>query len=619
MYIFYGLDPETAERIEKAQFTPPDNWSGDYKGVKDILEAEHKWSVLNGERFDFNNAKHVKMLPDIINGVYVWCEKSKRIRVIKGGKGSGNFGHSGRPGKVGGSASGKGAAAGSVDKSVVSTYNELESLPSGEKSYFIMGNDKLLDVYQEQKRVYDHGTFLANYNKGRLFGLNDKDVEALEKADFDDPNFDKAWEKIFATGAIRVREAPNRLRQNIRQVNIQSKYADTKTFKRLQGLYGTALKFGHKDRIIWADNTGDVWIDTDLAEFLDADKVVGNYLKQITIIKKGGPGSGNFGHSGRPGKVGGSASGKVGGSVPSNNPVTAEEVPDKLEVPTYPSASLWLIGEDKDTGEMVLVTAKGDELYDHKWLAEDNDLQLSDAQPRGLVFEYEDKPIILMYDYNTKTPQLDLVRETLNNYDSILDQLGQVGRLPLLMVSYDAGFTAKKLRPEIFKELILIEQKGKIIKKETKMAKLKITLKGGPGSGNFGHSGRPGKVGGSASGKGKGGKGEGGGEYTVEQSWLDVMDDDEHIITVQVMGDEGPGPTIDEAEFFVFDVLMSNTDIEDAKFDKWNEIEVNPMLDELGEPYSDAWEITASAHVYPSKGKQLKSAVHLKGTIRVKD
>ena len=146
--------------------------------------------------------------------------------------------------------------------------------------------------------------------------------------------------------------------------------------------------------------------------------------------------------------------------------------------------------------------------------------------------------------------------------------------------------------------------------------KLKVkVLKGGKGSGNFGHSGRPGKIGGSAPGKGGKGKGkkvEGGGEYTVEQGWLDVMDDNEHMITVQVTGDEGPGPTIDEAEFFAFDVLMSNTDIEDAKFDKWNEIEVNPMRDESGEKYSDAWEITASAHMYSSKDKQLKATLRIK-------
>lgn len=96
------------------------------------------------------------------------------------------------------------------------------------------------------------------------------------------------------------------------------------------------------------------------------------------------------------------------------------------------------------------------------------------------------------------------------------------------------------------------------------------------------------------------------------KGWLDVMDDDEHIITVQVTGDKRP--TIDEAEFFAFDVLMGNTDIENAKFDEWNKLEVNPMLDELGEPYSDAWQIEASAHVYSGKSKQLKA----KATIKLK-
>jgi hypothetical protein len=79
MYIFYGLDPNTAEKVEKARFDPPDNWSGGYEGIKAILETTHKWGILDGESFDFNNPKHIKMLPDVISGTYLWCEKRTTV------------------------------------------------------------------------------------------------------------------------------------------------------------------------------------------------------------------------------------------------------------------------------------------------------------------------------------------------------------------------------------------------------------------------------------------------------------------------------------------------------------------------------------------------------------
>ena len=108
---------------------------------------------------------------------------------------------------------------------------------------------------------------------------------------------------------------------------------------------------------------------------------------------------------------------------------------------------------------------------------------------------------------------------------------------------------------------------------DTKMTKLKLKVeKGGQGSGNFGHAGRPGKVGGSApggGGKGYGKKVEGSDKHTMDVGIMDVMDDDEHMITVQVTG-EGM-PTVDEAEFFLFDVLLSNTEIEDIQFDDFED------------------------------------------------
>lgn len=79
MFIFYTLDSETAKRVEKARYNPPDDWSGDYKGIKGILD-DMKWSRLDSQKFDPNNEKHVELLPELIGGVYLWCEKRMLVK-----------------------------------------------------------------------------------------------------------------------------------------------------------------------------------------------------------------------------------------------------------------------------------------------------------------------------------------------------------------------------------------------------------------------------------------------------------------------------------------------------------------------------------------------------------
>jgi hypothetical protein len=78
-YIFYKVNTDNYNKEQKATFTPPSTWSGDYQGIKDILDTKHGWSVLDGQPFDYNNPEHVKKLPIIFGGTYVWCEKSKRV------------------------------------------------------------------------------------------------------------------------------------------------------------------------------------------------------------------------------------------------------------------------------------------------------------------------------------------------------------------------------------------------------------------------------------------------------------------------------------------------------------------------------------------------------------
>lgn len=195
--------------------------------------------------------------------------KQKRL----GGPGSGNFGHSGRPGEVGGSGEGSGGP-------VISGQGLRKQYAA-----------KLADVAQ---KVYD---------------------------DWDESNIDE-----FAGGGIChliAEDIASELNTNgIEATTVSSEIGEQHVWvvaKLEDGVYNIDIPPGVYERgggYTWSKIEGVRFSQEDIIiERIDGDpESFSNYTE---LRSAGGKGSGNFGHAGRPGEVGGSSS-DGGGAEPDN-------------------------------------------------------------------------------------------------------------------------------------------------------------------------------------------------------------------------------------------------------------------------------------------------------------
>ena len=266
-----------------------------------------------------------------------WAEDPEGFVVVEkvtnGGKGSGNFGHSGREGKVGGSA------------------------PSGNSGSLLESEAKKLTWAEYQNKVRDKdfieacksagiNTFEKLWQKWAKIKLQDfteKDIKELSKEEtektvkkyLDDLNPDMWFvnaDSSYKPGIVnRILENKELRNAGLNLAYQNYKYSDDKVnFK----------EFLNTDRILYRGHRGQKKIDSDwfdsytphrhFAEIhgdqIDEIKVrprdtLGSYTtnpeNEILVLTKiketnsffanGGKGSGNFGHAGRKGKVGGSA------------------------------------------------------------------------------------------------------------------------------------------------------------------------------------------------------------------------------------------------------------------------------------------------------------------------
>jgi hypothetical protein len=209
--------------------------------------------------------------------------------IRKGGTGSGNFGHAGRPGEVGGSKPGSGAGRlgggyssfrgdysryTPIKESMIDAVDRLIELAWGDHDWGTGGVIKVsLDDAYDSLLVTSGGNMepIQNYVKLRFLGLAEDDEVPPEK------------EEQHLSGTMRISmQAAREIRRNanaaLRQLCAEH-----------------PLEKEPKKHI--------VGVDTSIVSM--------GYL-----IRKGGPGSGNFGHAGRPGEIGGSRRGE-GGAWPS--------------------------------------------------------------------------------------------------------------------------------------------------------------------------------------------------------------------------------------------------------------------------------------------------------------
>lgn len=262
--------------------------------------------------------------------------------ILNGGKGSGNFGHAGIPGHQGGSAA-KGSSHGTSGSSQ-STKKKSKTMRS-----------KMTTSKKSAKSWYSE-KYPGDYQKDEvpdkpIDKLTDKDIEHLDtqvrerlmkekrkatgKQTFEDAE-DAYYEKLDKTDYYDLDEtlygiddpASDELRYSL--VSLTSQYSALlhgEVRSSAVKEYKKGLEEAIKDSEKYADQLKDKDLKKRAKELIDFIKdaptdfeknSIHTRLDSLLKITNGGKGSGNFGHSGRPGLQGGSvskgASDKSGGS-----------------------------------------------------------------------------------------------------------------------------------------------------------------------------------------------------------------------------------------------------------------------------------------------------------------
>lgn len=295
--------------------------------------------------------------------------------IIKGGPGSGHFGHRGRPGEVGGSLPGSLRTSGVINQNFFrsSTWRKLTSKWSNEdrkklEEALVAGNissnhllglkefapgiplttEQLAKINGEVLGLYDSSTLTVHLNRDVMGGFTPATVlhelghHIQEVAPWRRGNnlFASVWRRIMlpdegGLGLLGAGEDPNYdfvLKYGYKMYSLSSPdelFADT--YKLAMWRRGFQNKSRYMIRPTWVDdlpkffdeqvgilkNDPDYYGEFDWYNSFDdifnipepRSWVIQQANKQVII--KGGPGSGHFGHVGRPGKVGGSLPGSL--------------------------------------------------------------------------------------------------------------------------------------------------------------------------------------------------------------------------------------------------------------------------------------------------------------------
>lgn len=343
-----------------------------------------------------------------------------------GGPGSGNFGHAGRPGEVGGSG-------GSVPTGAEFKQKIAPTLvPIAQKVY---------DDWDGNEDVYAGGGICHLIAEEIASKLADHGIEASTVSA-------EVGEQHVWTVA--------KLKDGVYNVDI-SPY----TYERGSGYSWTKIqgvKFDINDIIV---------------EKIDGNPETFNRYTELSARALGGPGSGNFGHSGRPGEVGGSGDGD-------NN----------------------IVDLIRNTG------AASDYIHD---LYSDDPLDaMAGNFDLNTVTDAEIEKARQVFKQRSQEMLRQKFGDTLTAYRGYT---GTEGKWPTVSLTLEKGVAqrasgkpSQRGKGEVKSFLVPVSDvlsyseaigKGTFAEEEIIVFSKSLRTLGGPGSGNFGHSGRPGEVGGS--------------------------------------------------------------------------------------------------------------------------
>jgi len=454
--------------------------------------------------------------PDV--GARVLTQALLRLRLL-GGPGSGNFGHSGRPGEVGGS-SGERQPQGDEED------NDLKART------FFHGTHSLSvqDILQQGLLVGHAGKMWPSFSsREHTYITTDHDnAEHWAESAVQKMKIDHRDAEIYPV-ILTVRVPPEYARRVVQDSHFPEPGSPARQFKgNIHPSWIIGAKMG-----AWDDDAdGIVWKDVSRSSPMpraaaDADTII--HIVLLLTSKKlrtaGGPGSGNFGHSGRPGQVGGSSSALTDstthpadmsfeqfqkpvplppvpeGHIRLSHVTSAENVPNILREGLKQSKSK---GASYGEPSVVWATTHGE-----TWGG------ALDANAREIIFDMPTKDVS---SAGTLHRMADVPPEAIVSVERAGFSDVSTGALTLRQERkhedlntrrqyWEAYQREKPKSPLPFRPPGVYDEKGRLIAPVQSQPHARPSgpwdmnrAAGGPGSGNFGHSGRPGQVGGSTSG-----------------------------------------------------------------------------------------------------------------------
>jgi len=348
-----------------------------------------------------------------------------------GGPGSGNFGHSGRPGEVGGSAEFSGKSAdgvfeGKTRVTIVNPHSNAHLVTRTET------RGKRTRMYEGPHTHLPTATVEVDRSKRGLPPLR----------------FEAHHHQLKA-------ETPEDTLTQILGPKTTRKKLTLDTLDTLTDPQLTRLEKAYTQLAEGAKTTGER-----MGHSATRDAI------RAKLRGAGGPGSGNFGHSGRPGEIGGSSS--EGGSSSTNG--TPSDPADSIDVETAEEGGSWSVTHWSDDADRMFTADRHAYYHPVAEFEPDNLVGIKGALIQGtLTLKH---PKVIPYHESIDMTAEGVRKLKAEGYDGAINESGQ----EVIAFSPSESFTetSRKIDPYM---------KGL----------------GGPGSGNFGHAGRPGEVGGSSS------------------------------------------------------------------------------------------------------------------------
>ena len=493
-------------------------------------------------------------------GFYV---EPNNIKMTNGGKGSGNFGHSGRPGEVGGSAS-------------VETTGNKTILDSAKKQTWESFQKTVKQNIDEAKKsgIDSNKKMREFWRRAKLEDFTKKDVHELTKEDAEDIIYkaipkdvwygwfwyaDSNYKPVIETLILddkKVRNAGINLawqiykdttKKNISlkdflntkitlyRGEIENNPIESDVFTSYTTNRSIAEKFAHGTKLkqikmypletlgCYAPNRG------------ESEIFVPRFEETNNFFANGGKGSGNFGHSGRPGEVGGSSASEhssAGENTVYKKMVNSSNLNDEEKKyakywEDYSAEFLALAGEDPQDFDYDL-----EEFEDGRTF--DEGREFFDSMIRKRKFP-EDAVVYRRLQFTTKEELENAVRK---NFISDTPQatsatlnpkqiqeakinpfaLGDKENRIILKINVKKGQSGLALDNPMDEIILPRHSEFKVIKEDEKIDGITtynvdyiehtsketfnfvdFEANGGKGSGNFGHAGRIGEVGGSSS------------------------------------------------------------------------------------------------------------------------